>query len=258
VYIINDKLNLGKTRTRIISLVPSITELLYYLGLENNIVGVTSFCVHPPQAIKQKTLIGGIFKLKFDVIENLKPDLIIASKEENKKEEIELLMQNYNVLLFDVKSFDDAILMIKEIGRVTEKQDKADLLCKSILNGFSVLPILKPKPKVVCLIWKKPFISLSHNTYINSLLEKLNFTNLVDDKNNLYPEITVSDLKFLSPDILFLLSEPCYFDDNDKEFFENNLPSTKVMLVDGEMFAWYGSRMDKASLYFTNMLNKVG
>ena len=239
---------------RIISLVPSVTELLYDLGLENSIVGVTSFCVHPPQAIKNNTLIGGIFKFKFDVIDNLQPDLIIASKEENNKVEIESLMQKYNVLLFDVKSFDDAIDMIKQIGEVTGKKIEADNICKTILKVFSGFPILHTKPKVVCLIWKNPFITLSHNTYINSLLDRLNFENLINDNDILYPEIGIVNLKRLSPDILFLLSEPCFFDKDDKEFFENKLPSTNVMLVDGEMFAWYGSRMIRAAQYFSQLL----
>ena len=242
---------------RIISLVPSITELLYDLGLENNIVGVTSFCVHPPKAIKYKALIGGVFKLKYNVIQSLNPDLIIASKEENNKVEIESLMQNYNVLLFDVKSFDDSLNMIHEIGKVTDKNEEAESICESITKEFANLPIIIKQPTVVCLIWKNPFISLSHNTYINSLLFKIGFTNLIDEKDILYPEISVNSLRRLSPDILFLLSEPCFFDNDDKEFFENKLPTTNVILVDGEMFAWYGSRMIKAASYFSKLLSQL-
>ncbi len=242
---------------RIISLVPSITELLFDLGLKNRIVGITSFCVHPPEAIKQKTLIGGIFKLKFDIIEKLKPDLIIASKEENNKEEILRLKKKYNVLLFDVKSFDDALDMVQSIGKHTGKENESKEIISSIKIGFSELISLQSKLSIACLIWKKPFITLSGNTYISDIINKLGFKNIYSNHKKLYPEISLEQLKKDSPDILFLLSEPCYFDNKDRIYFSSQLPSTKVILVDGEMFAWYGSRMIKAAEYFRGFLKIV-
>ena len=103
------------------------------------------------------------------------------------------------------------------------------------------------------MIWKKPFITLSGNTYINDIINKLGLRNIYESNKKLYPEIRLEQLKKDSPDILFLLSEPCYFDNEDKNYFSNLLPSTKVILADGEMFAWYGSRMIKAAEYFTKL-----
>lgn len=238
---------------RIISLVPSISELLVDLGLYDSIVGVTSFCVKPPELLKLKTIVGGISGLKFERIEDLKPDLIIASKEENNKEEIEYLESEYRVELFDVNSFSDALEMIISLGEITGRLQIAHQLVREISTEFSTFPLLKAKKTAICIIWKKPYISLSGNTYINSLLELIGLNNCIVDNHKRYPEISLDSIIEKAPDYLFLLSEPCYFGEEDKEYFSQLLPYTDVKLVDGEMFAWYGSRMLKAGEYLKSI-----
>ena len=108
---------------RIVSLVPSQTELLYDLGLQDNIVGQTLFCIHPADKHKTKTIIGGTKKLKLELILALQPDLIIGNKEENEQQQIEYLMQNATVWMSDIYTLSDSLEMIKSIGEIVNKKD---------------------------------------------------------------------------------------------------------------------------------------
>src|SRR5689334_18071707 len=114
-------ISLNKTPRRIISLVPSQTELLYDLGLSDEVVGITKFCVHPEEWFRNKPRVGGTKQLNMDIIHHLQPDLVIANKEENVREQVEELASHYPVWVSDINNPDDAYWMMKELGSITGK-----------------------------------------------------------------------------------------------------------------------------------------
>lgn len=242
---------------RIISVVPSLTELLFDLGLQDQIVGVTRFCVHPKEELKGITKLGGTKTLKLDRIKSLDPDIIIANKEENSKTDIETLQKEFNVLLTDIFTINDAYEAIKEIGKQTNTQENAISLVNKIAGEFN--KISKPdKPKrIAYLIWNDPIMLSGRNTFINNLIEQIGHVNVLNDLTSRYPQVTDDELLKLEADYLFLSSEPFPFKEKHKLEFQKRFPNIKVVLVDGEMFSWYGSRLKIAPDYFNTLLNSL-
>ena len=238
---------------RIISLVPSITELLFDLGLDNKIVGITKYCVHPKEKIKNKTIVGGVQNLNFVIIKNLKPDLIIANKEENDKDEITKLSKNHNVWISHVEQFDEALALIKNIGELTNKIEEAKEINKKIISKFYNNKIAPKNIKVAYLIWKNPYITINKNTFINDMIDMCGLINVFADKPEHYPEISFNDIKQAKPDFVLLSSEPYSFNTNDANEINEKLPFLKIKFVDGEMFSWYGSHILKSYDYFKTL-----
>lgn len=236
--------------SRIVSLVPSLTELLVDLGLETELAGVTKFCVHPDHVRKNKTVIGGTKNFHFDRIRELKPDLIIGNKEENYLEGIEALEGEFPVWISDVKGLNDALGMIQGIGEVTGRVKEADEIIEKIRNGMQ--KSLPYKGTAIYLIWQNPIMTVGKDTFIHEMMGWAGFENLVLESR--YPEILENDLIEYQPEYLLLSSEPFPFDDKHREYFQNLLPGTTVIRVDGEMFSWFGSRMLKAFSYFQTLI----
>ena len=249
---------------RIVSLVPSQTELLHYLGLEEEVVGITKFCVHPENWFKEKTKIGGTKNLNFERIASLDPDLIIANKEENEQQQIELLSTKYPVWLSDIKNIQEALDAISLIGRLTGKEDKAEELIQKIKLKKEELSLsiknIQPK-KAAYFIWNNPLMSINHQTFIHDMMEACGLQNVFSQHTKRYPEISLSVLKELQPEVILLSSEPYPFREKHINYFRENLPNSSVILVDGEMFSWYGSRMiyafDYLKLLRLNMDNEM-
>lgn len=240
---------------RIISLVPSITELLFNLGLNNEIVGITKYCVHPKELIKNKTVVGGVHNIDFATIKSLKPDLIIANKEENKKVEIMQLSINQNVWVSDVKNFNQALNLITNIGELTKKTETAQKISNEIIKNFINNKIKQKNISVAYLIWKDPYITINKNTFINDMIGMCGLRNVFSDKTEQYPKITLNEIKQKNPDFILLSSEPYDFNDNDAKNIKDKLPFSKIKFVDGEMFSWYGSHMLKSYRYFSGLFN---
>jgi ABC-type Fe3+-hydroxamate transport system substrate-binding protein len=231
---------------RIVSLVPSQTELLADLGLRDKIVGVTKFCIHPKGLKKEKTVIGGTKNFHFDKIESLQPDLIIGNKEENYQEGIEKLAEKFPVWMSDIYTLEDAYRMIMCVGELTHTSIKASQIVSQIEQGLE--KEFKFKGSAIYLIWKDPLIAVGENTFVDSMLDLAGFKNLI--KQTRYPEIDLEEIIKLNPDYLLLSSEPYPFKEKHILFFQEKLPKTKVKIVDGEMFSWYGSRLIGAGRYF--------
>jgi ABC-type Fe3+-hydroxamate transport system substrate-binding protein len=239
---------------RIVCLVPSITELLYDLGLENRVVGITKFCVHPYKWFVTKQKIGGTKNVNIKKVLALNPNLIIASKEENVKEQIELLYNSYPVYTSDVSDLKTAIKMIADIGKITFTTIKANAIIKKTNTNF--LKINKPThiKKVVYLIWRNPYLTVGGDTFISAMLKLAGFKNYFA-KEMRYPIITLENLKNKKIDVIFLSSEPYPFKEKHIVEIKNYLPNVKIIFVDGEMFSWYGSRLIKAPIYFNTIQN---
>ncbi|TFV96281.1 cobalamin-binding protein [Algoriphagus kandeliae] len=243
---LNRRIFLPSPPKRIISLVPSQTELLVDLGLEDRLVGVTKFCVHPDHIRKTKTIIGGTKTYHFDRIDSLNPDLIIGNKEENDQTGIESLAKKYTVWMSDVKGLADTFSLVEDLGKLTETRDKAEELLVQLKQEFK-----KPIPKrgtAVYLIWNDPIMTAGADTFIDQMLHCAGFENLIQEKR--YPEISLEDLIELAPDFLLLSSEPFPFKAKHAKEFQQALPNARIEIVDGELFSWYGTRILKSMPYF--------
>lgn len=242
---------------RIISVVPSQTELLFDLGVDGAIVGLTKFCIHPADKVKNKAVVGGTKTLHLDRIRALQPDLIIANKEENERSQIEELQHQYAVHITDVSTFSDALAMIREVGTLVGKSDEAARMAQQIETSLSSLsPLRSPCPSVAYFIWQKPYMVAANHTFIHTMLERAGFRNAFADQTR-YPEITSDDLQSAQPDLIFLSSEPYPFTEKHVTDFQAIYPSARVMVVDGELFSWYGSRLLRSSDYFKNLRNEI-
>ena len=254
VYIdqLHREINISSTPQRIISLVPSITELLADLGLEDQVIGVTKFCEHPGHWRKTKEIIGGTKNLRFEKIESLQPDLIIANKEENNKADVEKLAALFPVWISDIKNMKDALNMIQKLGQVSNTEKQAEDLIQKINSAhLSLQKRLKNNvvKKVAYLIWKNPMMVAGGDTFINNMLECSGFENIFKAKMR-YPEISADTLKAVAPDYILLSSEPYPFKEKDLLEFENICPTAVVQLIDGTYYSWYGSRLLPAMEYF--------
>ncbi|TGE26153.1 cobalamin-binding protein [Hymenobacter aquaticus] len=234
---------------RIVSLVPSQTELLYDLGLGSRVVGVTKFCIHPAAARQQATVIGGTKNFDFARIAALKPDLIIGNKEENYQEGIEQLAASYPVWLSDIVTLNDSLEMIRRVGFITGRKQEAETLATEIASSFTSLTPARPLASAAYFIWRKPYMVAAGGTFINDLLPRAGFRNVFADLAR-YPEITAEQLAAAAPEVILLSSEPYPFAEKHVAEFQAICPSATVRIVDGEMFSWYGSRLRQSAAHF--------
>lgn len=238
---------------RIVSLVPSQTELLYDLGLEDKIVGITKFCEHPYHLKSTKKIVGGTKKVNYDKITELNPDIIICNKEENTKEIVEELQKICPVWVTDIFTLEDNFQMISDFGQLfncrTEARKWNDKLAFALSDFENFIKEI-PVKKVAYFIWKNPYMVAGSGTFIDELLKLNHFQNHYASQDR-YPEI---DLEIMSEDgsldLVLLSSEPFPFKAEDGFEIIKDSITTKVILVDGEMFSWYGSRLLKAFEYF--------
>lgn len=256
---------LGRTVTleekpkRIVSLVPSQTELLHALGLGEAVAGITKFCIHPDEWFRSKTRVGGTKQINFEKIAALQPDLIIANKEENEQSQIETLMQNYPVWISDIKTLPDAFSMIHSVGELTGCAEKANAITQEIserFENFRKKAARFPKRKTAYFIWKNPWMTAGGDTFIDHLLQECNMENVFSDKGR-YPEVTLDELSEKQPELVLLSSEPYPFKEKHIEEIRSVLPGAKILTVDGELFSWYGSRLLHAPAYFLELLDSI-
>jgi ABC-type Fe3+-hydroxamate transport system substrate-binding protein len=247
---------------RIISLVPSQTELLYDLGLKDEVVGITKFCIHPNEWFRNKKRIGGTKNVNIDNVKELNPDLIIANKEENSKDDVEALEQIAPVWISDISNLDEALEMIKVIGTIVNKEFEAKEIIEAIKIEFAKLEVFSNTKsitnKTCCyLIWQNPYMTIGANTFINDMLKCCGLQNIFSNLLR-YPQVTIEEIIAANPSIVMLSSEPYPFKQKHIDELQKHLPNATIILVDGEMFSWYGSRMKKAPQYFMELLNMLG
>ncbi len=252
---LNTKVILNNYPKRIISLVPSQSELLWDLGLRKEIVGITKFCIHPPELYKTVIRVGGTKTFDIEKIRNLEPDLIIGNKEENEQSKIEQLQKEFPVWMSDIYNLDDSLAMIQMIGDIVNKKLEAKQLSSEIKSSFNILS--KVNKKVLYLIWKNPYMAAGKATFIAAMLSKCGFENGLTDETLRYPELTFETIKDINPDVIFLSTEPYSFKEQHVEEFKTEFPHAIVKLVDGELFSWYGSRLKHSAHYFNSILSSL-
>jgi ABC-type Fe3+-hydroxamate transport system substrate-binding protein len=242
---------------RIVSVVPSQTELLYTLGLDERVVGISKFCIHPNEWFERKSRVGGTKKLNLEKIHALRPDLIIANKEENQEQDIRQLMEHFPVWVSDISTMQEALSMIREVGHITAMQPQAENLVLAIESAFQQLRPFHEMKRVAYLIWKDPLMLAGKNTFIDDLLCSCGMRNIVSNEDGRYPTFTLDELREKEVELLFLSSEPFPFNATHAIALREKLPRTQIELVDGELFSWYGSRLTQAPAYFNALMEQI-
>ena len=245
------KVSLTFPPKRVVSLVPSQTELLHDLGLDEEVIGITKFCVEPISWHQSKAKIGGTKNLRFDVIDSLSPDLIFGNKEENEKSSIEMLRKKYPVWMSDVITFKDALTMIISVSELCNKKVRGENMVAEIEKRFQ--KIAKKEATVLYLIWRDPWMGVGANTFIDSMIAVLGYKNILASHSR-YPIINLDHARELNPEHIFLSSEPYPFEEKHVDELKSKFPATRISLVDGQYFSWYGSRLLKAPDYFNQLL----
>ena len=241
---------------RIVCLVPSLTELLFDLGLAKNVVGRTRFCIHPADRVEDVAIVGGTKNPNIDRIKQLSPDLIIMNKEENRKEDALLLEQVADLLVTDINTIEDALISITEIAQRTGTNEAGKQLTNAINRELKKAETFEPVTAAY-LIWKKPYMTVGGDTYIHHVMDKWGLKNVFADDQR-YPEITTDDLRRIAPQLILLSSEPYPFSAKHVSELEKEVPGSKPMLVNGEFFSWYGSRMLPAFRYLNRWRAELG
>lgn len=238
---------------KVVSLVPSITEALFDLGLtEHEVVGRTKFCIHPSEKVKSITTVGGTKNIQIEKVKSLQPDLIIANKEENVKEQVEEFRKYCKVLLTDVSTIEDNYYLLKNLGNIFGLQEKAQ---EYNLATYEALNLSLQKPiKVAYLIWKNPYMTIGKDTFIHHILKELGFINIFE-KDLRYPEVTENDLS--SAEVIMLSSEPFPFKEMHIKELKKTYPDKKIILVDGEAFSWYGTHIAKSKNYYQQLIDSL-
>ncbi|MGM0546324.1 MAG: helical backbone metal receptor [Bacteroidota bacterium] len=235
---------MANTPQRIISLVPSLTELIIDLGLENQLVGRTRFCVHPKEKVQEIPIVGGTKNPRLDKIRELDPDYIIANKEENRPEDINKLKDDFEINITDIATIEDALITIHELGKTLGASQKAETLITNIQQALTERPEVT-ELTTAYMIWKDPWMTVGGDTYISDMLDHWNLPNVFREQKR-YPKIDIEDLQRKNPDLILLSSEPYPFKEKHLLQIEEACPAARVLLVEGEWFSWYGSRMKHA------------
>ncbi len=244
---------------RIVSLVPSLTEYLWALGLNDEVVGITKFCVHPKEWYKNKTRVGGTKQLDISKIKQLQPDLIIANKEENTKEAIEQLQKEFEILLTDILDIEGAFQALSTIGKAVNKDQQAQLLITEIKARFSQQKGLFKGQTFLYFIWKDPYFLVGKDTYIHSFLSHFGLKNACASER--YPSLedwkNHVETADKAPTYIFLSSEPFPFESKHIGQVQALFPASQIILIDGEMCSWYGSRMLEAAAYMQQLAQMI-
>jgi ABC-type Fe3+-hydroxamate transport system substrate-binding protein len=262
----------GHSPLRIVSLVPSQTELLYTLGQESpplsfEVVGITKFCVHPPAWFRTKPRIGGTKDIRPERIAALQPHLIIANKEENVREQIESLATQFPVWVSDIPDLPAALAMIRCLGDIISRPGQAQALADQIQKDFDSLTLIRQlknaspepsPPRAAYLIWRtgKPlsYMAAGRDTFIDDMLHRCGLTNVVDQPR--YPVTDPAALAAAGCNLVLLSSEPYPFRDKHREELQAFLPKATIRLVEGEMFSWYCSRLLQSPTYFQHLFTE--
>lgn len=241
---------------RVVCLCPSLTETLFALGVGESVAGRTKYCIHPAGRVQNVVTAGGTKDVDIEQVRSLRPDLIIAEKEENPEKAVATLAKTFPVFVFDVTDFDSALRAIAKLGELTGCTARAKVLARDIRDAFADL---QPRTthRVAYLIWRKPFMAAGRDTYIHALLQKCGLENVCAPLAGRYPPVTLESLRELGPELVLLPSEPFPFDDSHLAQLAPQIPAARVIRVNGEMFSWYGSRTLAAAEYLRQLISEL-
>jgi ABC-type Fe3+-hydroxamate transport system substrate-binding protein len=237
---------------RIVSLVPSLTELLFDIGAGDRLVGRTGFCVHPRQQLKTVPKVGGTKSVDIEAIRDLAPTHVIVNIDENEKPTVDELAKFVpNIIVTHPLGPLDNLPLYRLFGGIFGREEGAAELCeafqKTYFRTVGACADL-PRERVLYLIWKSPWMTVSDDTYISRTLATVGWDTLPVPGGARYPHVELTPELLGSVDRVLLSSEPYAFRDRHLEEIRvlmvamQERPPIHVSLIDGEMTSWYGSR----------------
>ncbi|PSQ95079.1 MAG: cobalamin-binding protein [Bacteroidetes bacterium SW_9_63_38] len=249
----NTEVSLPRPPRRIVSLVPSQTELLAHLGLDETVVGITRFCTRPVHWHDEKEIVGGTKDIDLDRVRALNPDLILANHEENTQADVQTLDTIAPVFVTQVKTVTEALGMVRTVGRLTDASNHTSTLAGKIISRFSALPDFS-SIRAAYLIWRDPYMTVGGDTFIHDVMSWGGFENAFGDQSR-YPEVSLGTLADADLDVVLCGSEPFPFHQDDKftADLRKRLSNTPVEIVDGQPFSWYGPRLLDTPAYLKEL-----
>jgi ABC-type Fe3+-hydroxamate transport system substrate-binding protein len=256
-------LRLERAARRIVCLVPSITETLFSLGAGDRIVGVTDYCIHPAEGVQKKEKVGGTKNFFVQKVLALRPDLVIANAEENRKHQVEKLEEaGLKVFVTFPKSVDGCVKMIADLAALTDSGAAGESLQAAIgaARAGALAAAPDPQPGVFCPIWRDPYLTINRDTYIDNVIRSSGGRNIFADRPDRYPEITLAEVAALQPDVILLPTEPYHFTEDDVSALVeigDRVPAVRnrrIHIVEGELLSWYGPRLARALVDISSLL----
>jgi ABC-type Fe3+-hydroxamate transport system substrate-binding protein len=246
------RITLAGSPRRIVSLVPSLTELLFALGGGEQVVGITHFCTEPPQA-RTRVRLGGPKNPDLARLRTLRPDLVIANAEENRREDVEALRaERIPVLVTFPRTVDEGIALVRRLGQVIGRSRAATTVATRLQAARDEVRAAVagvPPRRVLCLIWKRPWMTFNDDTFASSMLAAAGGANVCGELSPRYPVVDAATVAAASPELVLLPSEPYRFTPRDLGELEAlfaGLPrgTPAVRFLDGQALTWYGPRID--------------
>ena len=232
---------------QIISLVPSITETLYALGLEEQLVAITRFCIYPEDRVKLKPKVGGTKNPKLEEILEFRPDLVMMNVDENRKEDADAL-RNKGIRLYVTfpNSIPETCEMLKELGGLLVVEEKTKQMISEILTYSHFQP--PARKRTLILIWRNPYMTVAPGTYVDSIASVFGFDNIIAPGQDRYPKLSAEQIVALDPDQVLFPDDPYPFRDRHVEEFRMRFPDMRCVRnnglawFDGSYFTWFGYR----------------
>jgi ABC-type Fe3+-hydroxamate transport system substrate-binding protein len=239
---------------RLISLCPSLTELLFDLGVGDQVVGRTKFCVHPTDKVGRIESVGGTKNPKTERIIALAPDLVLMNEEENRIEDARALTAaGLRVHTSMPRTAEETAAMVRSIASAIGRDDAGAAIAADIEEraarvrraSAGLAPV-----RFAYLIWRRPWMTVNTDTFVSALLELPRGVNVFGDRAERYPEVTVEEITAEEPDLVLLSSEPFPFTERHAgELAATGVPNERIRLVDGELLSWHGSRTPRGIDY---------
>jgi len=242
---------------RIVSLVPSQTAWFHALGLDDEMVGITRFCTLPDHWHKTKTRVGGTKDVHLDQVSALAPDLIVANREENVREQVEALSKIAPVWTSDVHDLDSAVGMMRGTAGLVGRENEAEALIEEMLIRFANMAPLGHPLRTAYIIWKDPWMIVGGDTFIHDMMSRCGLVNVFADRKR-YPQTGLNELAAKHCELILLSSEPYPFKEQDRDRLAALFPGVRVECTDGVPFSWYGGPLLQAPAAFRALLDRLG
>lgn len=244
---------------RIVSLVPSITELLCDLDLSAQLVGRTGFCIHPWETMRQIPKVGGTKDVLIERVRELRPSHVIVNIDENLLETAERIREFVpNVVVTHPKDPRENPGLYRLLGRIFDRDSQAEGLCRRFSQAYQeVTRYSRPPENVLYLVWREPWMTIARDTYISRTLALINWQTLPLDSNERYPEVALPSYAGRVSRVL-LSSEPFHFKQHHIAEVQALVAGASVTLIDGEMTSWYGSRAIEGLNYLAELGSRYG
>jgi len=230
---------------RVVSLIPSVTESLFVLGAGDRVAGCTEWCLHPKERVATVPKIGGTKNPDLAAIFALRPDLVLANKEENRRVDVEALAERVPVHISYPKSFDDTLGYMRDLGALLGIEAHVDGWVRDVeMRRAAFRASARARRRVAYFIWRKPWMVAAGDTYIDAMLREAGFDNVFAALPGRYPEIAWADVAAAAPDLVMLSSEPFPFAEEHRDEVAHlcGIPRTRVVCASGEAFSWFGVR----------------